>query len=85
VSAEEVMKTFIQRAKEVNPIINAIVCERYSEALEEAREVDRVLSLDHVPEEYSEASKPFLGVPLSVKECFALKGMLKALCVVQEL
>lgn len=68
------MQAFIQRAKEVNPIINAIVAERYEEALQEAREVDRQLSQDSIPEELSEGNKPLLGVPLTVKEAFALEG-----------
>ncbi|XP_076445717.1 fatty-acid amide hydrolase 2-A-like [Babylonia areolata] len=75
VTAEEVMQAFIRRAREVNPIVNAIVAERYAEALEEAREVDRLLSGGSIPEELSERSKPFLGVPLTVKEAFALEGM----------
>lgn len=75
VSAEEVMQAFINRVEEVNAIVNAVVCKRYDNALVEAREVDRILSLDPVPKEFSETSKPFLGVPLTVKECFALKGM----------
>lgn len=73
--AEAVMEAFIARAREVNPIINAIVAERYEAALEEARAVDRLLSQDNIPEEYSILRKPFLGVPLSVKEAFACKGM----------
>ncbi|KAL8570576.1 hypothetical protein ACOMHN_008933 [Nucella lapillus] len=73
VSAEEVMEAFIRRAREVNPAVNAIVAERFSQALQEAREVDRVLSSGDVPEEFSEANKPFLGIPLSVKEAFALE------------
>ena len=68
------MKAFIRRAKEVNLVVNAIVAERYTDALEEAKEVDRILSQDSIPEEFSKSNKPFLGVPLSVKEAFALQG-----------
>ncbi|KAK7486620.1 hypothetical protein BaRGS_00022145 [Batillaria attramentaria] len=75
VTAEAVMEAFIARAREVNTIINAIVAERYSDALEEAKAVDRVLSQKTIPEEYSVERKPLLGVPLTVKEAFAWKGM----------
>ena len=68
------MEAYIQRAKEVNPVINAIVAEHYTIALEQAREVDRLLTLSPVPESLSYEKKPLLGVPLSVKECFAWKG-----------
>lgn len=68
------MKAYIDRVKEVNPIINAVVATRYTEALEEAREVDRLLSLKPVPQELSVKDKPLLGVPLTVKEAFACKG-----------
>lgn len=68
------MQACIGRAQEVNPAVNAIVAERYTEALEEAREVDRQLSQDPVPEELSEDAKPFLGIPVTIKEAFALEG-----------
>ena len=73
------MQAYISRAQEVNPIVNAIVAERYEEALEEAREVDKQLGQDPVPKELSEDTKPFLGVPLTVKEAFALEGQFKKL------
>lgn len=68
------MQAYISRAQEVNPAVNAIVAERYAEALEEAQQVDRQLSQDPIPQEFSEDAKPFLGVPLTVKEAFALEG-----------
>lgn len=75
VTAETVMEAYIARAREVNSIVNAIVAERYSEALAEAKAVDRLLNQNSIPEEYSFENKPFLGVPLTVKEAFACKGM----------
>ncbi|XP_013068648.2 fatty-acid amide hydrolase 2-like [Biomphalaria glabrata] len=76
--AEDVMSAFIIRAKEVNPLVNAVVGERYDLALREARNLDCTLD-SMTPEqrnaEFSEEKKPFLGVPLSVKEAFYWKGM----------
>lgn len=68
------MKGFIERVEEVNPIINAVVAKQYASALEEARAVDVQLMQDPLSEELSVEKKPFLGVPLTVKEAFAWKG-----------
>lgn len=68
VSSVAVVEAHIARAREVNPTINAIVCERYDEALREAREADeRVKAGGDLP--------PLLGVPFTVKESFAFRGM----------
>ena len=45
VTSHLVVSTFIQRIKEVNPIINAMVDARFSEALTEAEAESSVLSL----------------------------------------
>lgn len=75
VTAVEVMQAFIQRAQEVNPIVNAIIAERYNDAMREAQEVDEILDNKKGQGKYSSVNAPFLGVPLSVKEAFAAKGM----------
>ncbi|KAH9525570.1 Fatty-acid amide hydrolase 2 [Bulinus truncatus] len=76
--AEDVMSAFIIRAKEVNLLVNAIVNDQYDKALREAQHLDTVLD-SLTPEqrstEFSHEKKPFLGVPLSVKEAFAWTGM----------
>lgn len=73
ISSVEVVTAFINRAKEVNGIINAIVEDRYSDALEEAKEVDKFLqtveNIDSIKEK-----KPFLGVPFTTKESNEVKG-----------
>ena len=43
VTSHQVVSTFIQRIKEVNPIINAMVDARFSEALAEAEAIDMEL------------------------------------------
>lgn len=76
--AEDVMASYISRAKEVNPDINAIIGDQYDRALRTAQELDTMidsLSADEIEEKYPQASMPLLGVPLSVKECFAWTGM----------
>ena len=71
------MSAYIVRAKEVNPIVNAIVGDQYDRALRRAQELDRTLdslSSEEVEEKFSIKHKPLLGVPLSVKEAFAWTG-----------
>ncbi|KAK3580690.1 hypothetical protein CHS0354_017971 [Potamilus streckersoni] len=75
VNAVDVMEAFIARVKEVNPVVNAAVSERFEEALKEAQNIDEILDAQSLDPEYSEDKKPFLGVPLTVKEAFAVKGM----------
>ena len=66
------MSIFIARIKEVNPVINAVVSERFAEAIEEARRVDKMLD----SEESSGLDAPFLGVPFTAKEAVAIEGKL---------
>ncbi|XP_005994805.1 fatty-acid amide hydrolase 2-A [Latimeria chalumnae] len=75
VKCEQVVKVYIKRIQEVNPIINAVVKDRFEEALLEARQVDAFVSEEHEDEKLLEEKFPFLGVPLTVKEAFALQGM----------
>ncbi|XP_039296435.1 fatty-acid amide hydrolase 2 isoform X2 [Nilaparvata lugens] len=73
VTSEHVVKLFIERAKEVNPFINGLVQDRFEEALEEARNVDKLIS-ESTDLAALELSKPFLGVPFTSKESTAAKG-----------
>ncbi|XP_041354859.1 fatty-acid amide hydrolase 2-A-like [Gigantopelta aegis] len=73
--AVDVMGLFIARVNEVNPLTNAVVADRFNEAIEEAVKVDTMLDEGNVSDKFSEKNAPLLGVPLSVKEAFAVKGM----------
>ncbi|XP_014258512.1 fatty-acid amide hydrolase 2-like isoform X2 [Cimex lectularius] len=74
VKSVEIVKAFINRIEDVNPIINSVVEDRFKEAIKEAEDVDAIIrdskDLDRLFEE-----KPLFGVPLSVKETVAVKGM----------
>ncbi|XP_045451334.1 fatty-acid amide hydrolase 2-like [Melitaea cinxia] len=70
--SEELVLALIERIKQVNPILNAIVADRFEGALEEAREIDRRIS-DGITDDL--LKKPFLGVPFTTKESQAIKGM----------
>lgn len=70
----EVLQSFILRVKEVNPVLNCVVDMRFEEALKDAASADAlVASGKYTPEELSKL-KPFLGVPISTKDCIAVKG-----------
>ncbi|GFX47874.1 fatty-acid amide hydrolase 2 [Trichonephila clavipes] len=75
-SSTEVVKAYINRIKQVQPLVNAIVDERFSEAIQEAREVDEFLKETLKTEDELAEEKPFLGVPVTIKEAIAVKGCL---------
>lgn len=60
IKSEEVVSTFINRIREVNPFINALVDNRFEEALEEARKIDKDIDSNTLTDiDFQE--KPFLG------------------------
>lgn len=67
VSPVEVVKTHINRICEVNSQINAVIAERFEDALAEAKEVEnKILS--------NQETGVLAGVPFTVKESIALKN-----------
>lgn len=75
VTAEEVVSAFVERIKQVNPIINSIVDERFDLAIKEAQEVDEFLKTTTDSAEKLEKEKPFLGIPFTTKETTCCKGL----------
>jgi len=75
VTSEEVVKAYISRIRDVNPLLNSMVDSRFEAALLDARYVDRVVQTTNKSEEEIAKEKPFFGVPLSVKGSIAVKGM----------
>lgn len=69
------MQAYITRIKNVNPFINAVVDDRFDGALAEAQYCDEQLKTNKYDIEILEKEKPLYGVPLTVKESCALKGM----------
>ncbi|XP_014294804.1 fatty-acid amide hydrolase 2 [Halyomorpha halys] len=75
VSSEEVVSAHVNRIKEINKLLNAVVDERFNDAIEDAKVVDKFLAeTDLTPEEIN-IKKPFLGVPFTSKESTKAKGM----------
>ncbi|XP_025988777.2 fatty-acid amide hydrolase 2-A [Solenopsis invicta] len=75
ISSEEVITAYVKRCKEVNPLINAIVEDRFDVAIQEAREIDNFLQSTIIDEEKIASEKPLLGLPVTIKESIAVQGM----------
>lgn len=75
VRSEDVIRAYTERCNEVNPLINAIVEERFDGALEEARNVDKMIQERVHSVEEMERNTPLLGVPVTIKESIGVKGM----------
>lgn len=67
----DVMKAYIERVTSANPVLNAVVQDRFELALQEAKAIDKLLDTGNNTVE----GKPLLGVPMTVKESVAVKGM----------
>lgn len=66
----EVVSAHVRHIGRVNPHLNAVVFDRFAAALEEARAADERLAKEGAAD-----LPPFHGVPCTIKECFAVKGM----------
>ena len=76
--SEALVQQCIDRIKEVNSLINAVVDNRFGDALREARECDKYLNSivdDKLALTTLEECKPFYGVPFSTKEGIKVKGL----------
>jgi fatty acid amide hydrolase 2 len=76
IKSVDVLKAFIARIDEINPITNCVVDERFLEALKEAQEADELVASGAMTEKELSEKKPFLGVPISTKDCIRVEGLL---------
>ena len=77
-TSEAVVRAYIKRIKEVNPLTNSIIDERFDEAIQDAKAIDAAVQAELAGESTGESSildKPLIGVPFSCKDSFAIKGM----------
>lgn len=70
-SSFQVVDAHIRRIEEVNPTLNAVVADRFAAARDEARAADERLRQPGA----DGALPPLHGVPCTIKEAFALRGM----------
>lgn len=75
VKSSDVVKAYIARIEEVNPILNFVVKDRFADAVKDAEQVDEFLSTTSKTEEQLAESSPFLGVPCTIKESLAVIGL----------
>lgn len=75
-TSTHVVKAFIRRIQQINPLLNCVVDERFDEALQDAAIVDELIASNQYSADQLQQSKPFLGVPISTKDCIAVKDML---------
>ncbi|KAH0953897.1 hypothetical protein HN011_003075 [Eciton burchellii] len=73
ITCYHLVSAYIERMKEVNVRINAVVGNRFSEAITEAKICDEQLKAGKFDIETLEREKPLFGLPFSVKETCALK------------
>ena len=69
-SSRRAVEIHIEQIQRVNPTLNAVVRERFDEALGEADAADEALKTMKPAD-----IPPFHGVPCTIKECFGLTGM----------
>lgn len=74
ITSEQVLDSFIERIKKVNPVLNCVVANRFDEARKEAQEADQLIKSQRIPQETLANEKPFLGVPFTTKDCIPVKG-----------
>jgi fatty acid amide hydrolase 2 len=76
-SSEDAVQAYITRIKEVNPYLNAVVEDRFADAVRDAKEADRLITSHSKTEQEIEKETPLLGVPFTVKESCAVKGCIR--------
>lgn len=74
-SSHYVVSTYITRIKQVNPIVNAVTDERFKAALMDAKAADDFIAKTKISEAILVKNKPFLGVPITIKESCGVKGL----------
>ncbi|GFT67316.1 fatty-acid amide hydrolase 2-A [Nephila pilipes] len=77
IKSEDVVHAYMERISEVEPYINSTVDRCFSAALEEAKNVDILISSEKYSKEQLAQEKPLLGVPFSVKVLLIVKATIE--------
>lgn len=75
VSCVDVVTAFITRIEEINPLVNGMVQDNYLDALKEANKIDEMLKSGLTSDDELKEQKPFLGVPITIKNSIQIKGI----------
>jgi fatty acid amide hydrolase 2 len=70
VSCKEVVQAYIAQIETTDPLLNALCGKRFKEAIEEAQNVDDLVTSSSKPD-----ARPLLGVPILIKECHEMVGL----------
>ena len=78
--SEDLIRSYIDRCRAVNPHINAIIQDNFENAINEAKQVDLRVQQElegngPIDESMSIHSQPFLGIPFTTKDSLAVKDM----------
>ncbi|XP_076232369.1 fatty-acid amide hydrolase 2 isoform X2 [Calliopsis andreniformis] len=75
-TSEAVVQSYIDRIKEIQPVLNCVVEDRFEDALKEAKKCDELLKSPNAPSpEVLAKEKPFFGVPFTTKDCIGIAKM----------
>ncbi|CAL7947315.1 unnamed protein product [Xylocopa violacea] len=75
-TSEEVVRSYIDRIKEIQPVLNCVVEDRFEDALKEAKKCDDYLKSPNAPSaEVLAKEQPFFGVPFTTKDCISIAKM----------
>lgn len=74
-TSESIVRAFINRARLVQGYLNAIIDDRYDQAIEDAKAIDEFLKTCTLTENELADQKPFLGIPFTVKDSVQVTGM----------
>lgn len=72
----EVLQAFIDRINEINEQLNCVVDERFEDALKDAAAADSLIASGKFTVDELAQDKPFLGVPITTKDCIKVKDMI---------
>ncbi|XP_031338764.1 fatty-acid amide hydrolase 2-B-like isoform X1 [Photinus pyralis] len=75
ISSESVVRAYISRVKNVNPILNAVMEDRFEIAIQEAKLVDISLMATNLNLNEVKNNSPLLGVPITIKESIAVENL----------
>ncbi|XP_067616541.1 fatty-acid amide hydrolase 2-B-like isoform X2 [Eurosta solidaginis] len=76
ITSQKLVKTYIERIKAVNPSLNAVLEDRFEQAIKEAEHADNLIAKANSEQLIALFSRyPLLGIPFTVKESTGLKGL----------
>lgn len=64
----------MDRIQEIDPLVHGLVDQRFEDALQDAKEVDRLIQSTPENIQHIFKERPLLGVPFTVKDCVAVTG-----------